>query len=105
MTIYRNSPSSREHMVTSTEMFGSPQTTSETCDYDPGSGHRPVYRDFVAAIREGRAPRADGRESRMSLELANAIVLSSYRGAPVSLPLDRQAYSKLLADLTGAVRI
>ncbi len=106
MTIYRNTPSSREHMETSADMFGSPQTTAETCEFDPGAGHQPVYRDFVAAIREGRVPRADGRESRRSLELANAIVLSSYRGAPVSLPLDRQAYSKLLTDLQmGAAKI
>ncbi len=106
MTIYRNTPSTREYMQTSTEMFSSPQTTTETCEYPAGSGHEPVYRDFVAAIREGRSPRADGREGRMSLELANAIVLSSCRGQPVSLPLDRQAYSKLLADLqSGAVKI
>ncbi len=106
LTVYRNMPSSREHMTTSTEMFGSPETTVETQEFDPGEAHRPVYHDFVAAICEGRPPRADGREARMSLELANAIVLSSVRGAPVTLPLDRKAFSQLLGDLqTGAVKI
>jgi hypothetical protein len=35
----------------------------------------------------------------MSLELANAITLSSYTERPVALPLDRDAYSELLARL------
>jgi UDP-N-acetyl-2-amino-2-deoxyglucuronate dehydrogenase len=106
MTIYRNTPSSREYMLNSTEMFSNPETTTETLDYGAGLGHQAVYRDLVAAIREGRAPRADGRESRMSLELANAIILSSCLKEPVSLPLDRQDFSTLLADLqAGTVKI
>ncbi len=106
LTIYRNTPSSREFMFTRAEMFSAPETTTETLDCAPGLGHQAVYRDFVAAIREGRAPRANGPEARMSLELANAITLSSHLGEPVSLPLDREAYSKLLADLqAGTVKI
>jgi len=106
MTIYRNSPSSREHMLTCPEMFASPETTIETQDYDGGLGHQAVYRDFVAAIREGRAPRGDALSSRMGLELANAIVLSSCQHETVSLPLERAAYSSLLADLaSGQVKL
>ncbi len=104
LTVYRNTPSSREHMLTSPEMFGNPETTVETTEFEPGAAHRPVYRDFAAAICEGRAPRADGREGRMSLELANAIVLSSVRQAPVTLPLDRAAFSTLLGELQAGTR-
>ncbi len=35
----------------------------------------------------------------MSLELANAITLSSHSGRAVDLPIDRGAYSELLASL------
>ena len=87
-------------MLTSTEMFGKPETSRETQDIADTSGaHLAVYRDFKAALREGRQPRCNGREGIMSLELANAITLSSYTDRAVTLPLDRAAYSELLADL------
>jgi predicted dehydrogenase len=100
LTIHCFTPSTREFMVTSTEMFANPQVSAETLDLpDTSGGHRAVYRDLEAAIAEGRPPRADGRQGLMSLELANAITLSSYTGQPVALPLDRAAYSELLASL------
>jgi len=105
LTIHRSAPSSREYMLASNEMFGKPQVTSESLDLPDTSGaHQAVYRDLKTAIREGRAPRSDGREGRMSLELANAITLSSYAGGPVTLPLDRAAYDELLADLQAGKR-
>lgn len=100
LTIHRLTPSSREHLLTSTEMFGAPAVSSEAfVPEEVGGKEASVYRDLVAAIREGLPPRADGRAGRMSLELANAITLSSHTGGPVSLPLDRAAYDALLADL------
>jgi predicted dehydrogenase len=69
-----------------------------------GGGHLAVYRDLEAAIAEGRQPRCNGREALMSLELCNAITLSSYLGQPVTLPIDRQAYADLLEDLRAGRR-
>lgn len=101
VTIQRFNPPMSEHRATATEMFSSPQITTETVDLpsSDGGGHLAVYRDLQRAIREGGQPRADGREGLMSLELANAITLSSYSDNAVTLPLDRGAYSALLADL------
>ncbi|HKQ71429.1 MAG TPA: Gfo/Idh/MocA family oxidoreductase [Polyangiaceae bacterium] len=62
-------------------------------------GHVAVHEDFAAAIRHGKRPRCDGHDGLMSLELANAITLSSLRDRAVALPLDRAAYSTLLDDL------
>ncbi len=105
LTIWRSTPSSRQHMLTSAEMFGQPETSSETLDIADTSGaHLAVYRDFQAALREGRQPRCNGREGIMSLELANAITLSSYTNQAVTLPVDRAAYSELLADLQAGRR-
>jgi predicted dehydrogenase len=104
LTIYRFTPSSAEHMITSDRMFANPDIASETLEYEPGLGHEAVYRDLDAAIREGRQPRANGPEGRMSLELANAIILSSCLRKPVKLPLNRNAYSALLADLRAGRR-
>lgn len=105
LTIHRSSPSTREYMLSSNEMFGKPDTHSETLDIpDTSGGHQAVYRDFQAAIRDGRQPRSNGREGLMSLELANAIILSSYADQSVKLPLDRVAYAALLADIQAGRR-
>ena len=105
LTIYRATPSSREHMLTSTEMFGKPETSSEMLDLPDTSGaHVSVYRDFKAAIQEGRQPRSNGSEGILSLELANAITLSSFTDRAVTLPVDRAAYRELLADLQAGRR-
>jgi UDP-N-acetyl-2-amino-2-deoxyglucuronate dehydrogenase len=105
LTVHCFTPSTREFMATSAEMFAGPQVSTETLDLpDTSGGHRAVYRDLKAAIAEGRPPRADGRQGLMSLELANAITLSSYTGQPVTLPLDRAAYSELLTSLKAGAR-
>jgi len=60
-----------------------------------------VHADFAAAVREGREPRVSARDALCSLELANAIVLSTHEQRAVPLPVDRDAYAVLLAQLRG----
>ncbi|HLY26489.1 MAG TPA: Gfo/Idh/MocA family oxidoreductase [Aggregatilineales bacterium] len=100
LTIQRFNPSLSNYRETSHEMWGTPQIASETIDI-PGDGgaHLAVYQDLQAAIVEKRRPRCDAREARMSVELANAITLSSFTGARVPLPLDGNAYNDLLSEL------
>jgi predicted dehydrogenase len=102
LSVYRYDTPLREFSLTSPEMFGAPQVYAEEIVFpngNGGEGHVAVYRDLQRAILEGDRPRADGREARMSLELANAMIFSSHTGQAVNLPLDRAAYSALLADL------
>ena len=100
LTIRRFSPALSEYRTTSPEMYGSPTITSETIDLPgDGGGHIAVYQDLQAAIIEKRRPRCDARDALMSLELANAITLSSFAQQTVSLPVDRTAYHALLSDL------
>jgi predicted dehydrogenase len=100
VTIYRFRPALSEYRATSTELFGTPDVETEVIEAPgDGGGHLAVYRDLQAAIVEGRQPRCDGREGLKSLELASAIILSSYHDRAVTLPLDRAAYSALLAEL------
>ena len=69
----------------------------------PGTGdHEAVYRNFHQAIYEGTPLMADGAEARMSLELANAMIYSSFAHREVELPLDRGAYAALLDDLKAS---
>lgn len=106
LTIHRFSEPLSSYCANSQEMWGHPTTEVERVQVPPGDGggHLAVYRDLAAAIREGRRPRCDGREALMSLELANAVILSSSTGQPAELPLDRAAYSALLSDLRAGTR-
>jgi len=100
LTVHRFSPALSDYRATSQEMWGTPDITSETLELPgDGGGHLPVYQDLQAAIIEKRRPRCDARDARMSLELANAITLSSFTGSKVTLPVARDAYSALLSEL------
>jgi len=48
-------------------------------------GHLRQYEDFVAAIRDNRAPAIDGYEARKAVALVRAIYDSAERGVPVAL--------------------
>ncbi|MCB0110480.1 MAG: Gfo/Idh/MocA family oxidoreductase [Caldilineaceae bacterium] len=100
ITFQRYEPNLVDHILHSPERFAAPQIVAEEVPVGDGLGkHIEVYTDFHRAITEGTPLRADGREGLMSLELANAIIYSSYRGCEVELPLDREGYSTLLAEL------
>ncbi len=111
LTIRRFTPSLAAFSATSPELFATPEVTVESFQTPEGmapagAGHLAVHRDLREAILTGRQPRCNGRDALASLELANAITLSSFSGQPVSLPLDRSAYTALLADLrSGRLRM
>lgn len=100
VTVHRFATPLGEFIVTDPNFFNTPDMQAERVTLPVAHGdHTDVHRDLVRAIREGGQPRCDGRDGRLSLELANAITLSSYRQRAVTLPLDRQDYSALLAEL------
>ena len=100
LSIVNFDPPLRDHIAAAPHR-SHPRTRKHPIELAPAAaqGHLAVHEDFQAAILEGRAPRCDGREALMSLELANAIVLSSFTERPVKLPLDRRAYTQLLDRL------
>jgi predicted dehydrogenase len=96
----RFEPPLSEHLPAAVGMFDQPAIVSENVSLPGGRGdHHDVHRDFAAAIRTGSALRVPAREARWSLELANAIVLSTHTGRAVPLPVDRAGYATLLAEL------
>ena len=101
LTYQRFDPPLSEHRKTCQEMFGQPQLTAvdESPERSGGGDHLDVHRDFATAVRTADPPRVPAREALWSLELANAVTLSSHLGRPVSIPVDRAAYATLLADL------
>lgn len=95
-------PGLNEHAASDPEPFGRPRLVERLPEeLSFTATHAPVYADLLAAVEGGRAPRCDGEQGRSSLELANAIALSSWTGRPVELPLDREAYDAALAKKRG----
>jgi UDP-N-acetyl-2-amino-2-deoxyglucuronate dehydrogenase len=68
------------------ELVGEPANTNPSANSPTVSdvrGHRAALEDFVAAIREGRKARCDGREGRRSLALVEALYRSEQEQEPV----------------------
>jgi predicted dehydrogenase len=96
-------PDLRRHVEETDVLWSSPPARPLPVELPPGEAdHAAVYRDLHAAILEGAPLRSDGAQGRLSLELANAITLSSQRGVAVDLPLDRAAYAALLEELRAS---
>ena len=85
--------------------FGEPAVETAVLDIGEGSGdHFAVYRNLSDAIQTGAPLMCDGVEGRMSLELANAMLLSSHLGQAVTLPLDRATYLTFLEERKAATK-
>jgi len=90
----------RTFMAESDNPFGQPAKQAEAVELEAGSGdHVAIYQNLHEAILNGAPLVCDGLEGRKSLELANAMILSSYTGSTIPLPLDRQKYAVLLEGL------
>jgi predicted dehydrogenase len=63
--------------------------------------HQDTIEDFAQALIDGREPAVPGEEGIKSLELIAAILLSSCRGRPIRLPVDRSEYNELLEELAA----
>ncbi len=58
-----------------------------------------IIQNFARAILYGEPLIAPGEQGLWTMELINAIILSSKRGKPVEVPVDRAEYDALLAEL------
>ena len=102
LVVQKPSADLREFITTNPDKFGRPKMSVVDVELSAGEGnHAAVYANFHDAILNETPLIVDGRSSRLGLELANAMIYSSYTQQEVELPLDRQAYAHLLADLRG----
>ena len=67
-------------------------------------GHITVSSAFVEAILHGAPLIAQAVEGIHSLTLGNAIMLSSFQGKPVEIPIDANAYAAILKELIRTSR-
>lgn len=89
---------------TSLEAFASVPTTSETFSISEyGGQHREVLENFIDAILDGAPLIAPAEDGIHSVEIANAMLMSTFEGRTIELPLDAAAYEALLkARIAGS---
>jgi len=87
-------------------MWGAPQAEQVKVELPSGNAsHLEVLRNFCRGILHNEPLHTPGAEGLYSLELANAIILSSYRAKPVRLPLNGNEYEELLEELRQKSKI
>jgi len=87
--------------LTVSETRSMPDVASQTYErvfprLDMESMLQEFYRNFANAAHKGSPLLAHGVEGRGSIELANAMILSSEMQARVALPVDRDAYDMFI---------
>lgn len=82
------------------EMFATPPVWNVEIPIDPmPNQHASILANFCAAIRYKEPLIAPAAEGIHSVELGNAMLLSSLQGKSVELPLDSKAYERKLKQL------
>ena len=101
LSYWRNAEATSEFSRRTTGAFARPEAWEVRLPTDegPGGQHQEILANFVAAIREGTPLLAPAAEGLHSVELANAMILSSLQQQTVQLPLDAGAYEAKLNDL------
>ena len=101
----RNEVSSQENLRSSVHPFRKPPLWKiEIPTPGVGSQHVGILTNFTRAIKGSEALISPASEGVNSVELANAMLLSTLQGRPVKLPLDGAAYVRALAPLIARSR-
>ncbi len=97
LTLSENEQATSEFNRTTRNMFGMPEYSQRELLVDRAvNQHALILNNFVAAIREGDPLIAPATAGLASLELANAMLLSSWEQRTVCLPLNADEYQSAL---------
>ena len=105
LTVHLLEGSMKEFVENTEQMFASPPARDlKAVDLSTGGdwlqGHAAHMKDLAEAVRTGARPAVTGEEGRWSVELADAVILSSFKGGSVDVPLDRGEYDELMRKLS-----
>ena len=103
LTFIRTTQSVREHCMTTPVAWSTPETWNiDIPIHGIGDQHVGILNNFSSAIRDGAPLIAQAVDGIHSVELGNAMVLSSLADKTLSLPLDAafvdRSYKKLIAS-------
>lgn len=100
LTYFRNEVPTSHHLRTTSEGYEPPKAWKvEIPITGTGEQHVGILRNFTNAILDGEPLLAPGVEGIHSVELINAMILSSFKESPVKLPFPAAEYEKLLQKL------
>ena len=103
LTITRNEVPASEFLRTSREAFAAPPCRTSIERFEGAGGqHVAVLNNFADAILDGTPLIAPAAEGIHSVELANAMLLSSFQQRTIELPVDGAAYAAELKRLSAA---
>ena len=99
LTFYKLEMSERKFNSEFKGGFGQPKFTVEEIE-TPGENpqHKGITRNFINSILYGEELISPGCEGINSLTLSNAMLLSSWTGGKVELPIDAKLYKQLLDE-------
>lgn len=98
-------PPIREFTQTTKEMWSSPKVTEvpvELPEAKQMQGHGIITQNLARAILYNEPLISPGEEGLNAVEMIDGIILSSKTGHTISVPVDRAAYDKLIAELKAA---
>ncbi|MCG2660654.1 MAG: Gfo/Idh/MocA family oxidoreductase [Kiritimatiellae bacterium] len=100
LKLYRFKPGIQRYLAFSKKMWGAPDTVEVPLKIpEKKSGHASVIANLVRHLLYGEQLFTPGESGVASLELANAIMLSSRENRWVKLPISRVKYDALLTKL------
>lgn len=100
LSLYKFKPGIKRHIAVNKEMWSRPETIEVPLKITGKQrGHGSVIRNMVRHLLLGEKLATTGESAVASLELANAIMLSSFEGKWVKLPISRRRYDAFLANL------
>lgn len=103
LSFLRNAVPMSEFSRTAQEGFAQPAVQSVALDLPaPGGQHAEILQNFADAIHHGAPLIAPAAEGIHSVELANAMLLSTWLDRTVDLPIDRELYARHLAAKAAA---
>ncbi len=98
LTLHEFSESVPKFTMNAEHVWSAPECRNVTPEIPAAEwGHTDIIRNFARHLLHGEPLVAPGEEGLQSLELANAVWLSSDLGKAVNLPLSRRAYDSFLA--------
>jgi predicted dehydrogenase len=106
LTFLRNYQDMCEFSRSASQGFIKPEFHQEPVSFaDAAAPHATMTQNFVNAILDGRPLIAPGEEGLSSVELANAMLYSSFLGQTLELPMDGAAWEAKLNELIAGSKV
>jgi len=87
-------------------MWGSPKSEGvEVPIEERETGHGAIIRNLARHIMHGEPLIVPGEEGINSMELIDAVIMSSHKGKPVDIPVDRDEYEEFIEALRKTSKV